>query len=127
MNHDFLKPKELTNIKSILTARIADCEAFLNPNPMFASDTDNMMADVLDRAVLEGERQTDQHTRTRAEKKLAKLKGTLRVIDNEPGEYGFCNSCGVEIEYNRLESVPTAEYCIDCQGLKEIREKQNAH
>lgn len=127
MNHDFLKPSELTNIKSILTTRIADCEAFLNPDPMFASDTDNMMADVLDRAVLEGERQTDQHARSRAEHKLAELRGKLRVIDTEPGEFGYCNSCGVEIEYHRLESVPTADYCVDCQGLKEIKEKQNAH
>lgn len=127
MNHDFLKPNELSNIKSILVTRIEDCEAFLNPDPMFASDSDNMMADVLDRAVLEGERQTDQNTRARAKHKLAQLRGTLRVLDTEPEEYGFCNSCGVEIEYHRLESVPTADHCIDCQGLKEIKEKQNAH
>jgi DnaK suppressor protein len=32
----------------------------------------------------------------------------------------------VEIGIKRLEARPTANLCIDCKSLNEIREKQNA-
>jgi len=34
-------------------------------------------------------------------------------------EYGSCVNCGVEIGMKRLEAVPWAQYCIDCQELAE--------
>ena len=42
----------------------------------------------------------------------------------EAGDYGYCESCGVEIGIRRLEARPTATLCIDCKTLDEIREKQ---
>lgn len=29
--------------------------------------------------------------------------------------YGFCESCNKSIDYKRLELVPEAKYCIDCE------------
>jgi DnaK suppressor protein len=40
------------------------------------------------------------------------------------GEYGYCETCGVEIGLKRLEARPTATQCIDCKSLDEIKEKQ---
>lgn len=40
------------------------------------------------------------------------------------GDYGFCETCGIEIAIKRLEARPTATQCIDCKSLDEIREKQ---
>jgi len=34
-------------------------------------------------------------------------------------EYGSCVNCGIEIGMKRLEAVPWAQYCIDCQELSE--------
>jgi DnaK suppressor protein len=34
-------------------------------------------------------------------------------------EYGACVNCGTEIGMKRLEAVPWAQYCIDCQELNE--------
>jgi DnaK suppressor protein len=34
-------------------------------------------------------------------------------------EYGTCVHCGTEIGLKRLEAVPWAPYCIDCQELDE--------
>lgn len=34
-------------------------------------------------------------------------------------EYGTCVNCGIEIGMKRLEAVPWAQYCIDCQELNE--------
>ncbi len=57
------------------------------------------------------------------ERKLIKIIGkALRLIDE--GEYGYCESCGVEIGLRRLEARPTAFLCIDCKTLDEIREKR---
>lgn len=44
----------------------------------------------------------------------------------DSGEYGYCESCGVEIGLKRLEARPTAPMCIDCKTLEELREKQLA-
>ncbi|MBF4190365.1 TraR/DksA C4-type zinc finger protein, partial [Serratia ureilytica] len=33
-----------------------------------------------------------------------------------------CESCGVEIGIRRLEARPTADLCIDCKTLAEIRD-----
>jgi DnaK suppressor protein len=40
----------------------------------------------------------------------------LRISDDE---YGFCTSCGYEIEQKRLENDPTTPTCIDCAQLLE--------
>ncbi|MDP5207442.1 TraR/DksA C4-type zinc finger protein, partial [Alishewanella sp. SMS9] len=37
---------------------------------------------------------------------------------------GFCDTCGIEIGIKRLEARPTADQCIDCKTLAEIKEKQ---
>jgi DnaK suppressor protein len=37
----------------------------------------------------------------------------------EDGTYGICESCGVRIELARLEAVPEAAYCLECQSRRE--------
>src|SRR6266850_1412987 len=44
----------------------------------------------------------------------------------DPNDYGYCDSCGVEIGLKRLEARPTATLCIDCKTLDELRERQVA-
>ena len=43
---------------------------------------------------------------------------------SETHDYGYCDSCGVEIGIRRLEARPTATLCIECKELDEIRERQ---
>ena len=61
--------------------------------------------------------------RDRERKLIAKIDETLERIEQE--DYGYCDSCGVEIGIRRLEARPTATLCIDCKTLDEIREKQS--
>ena len=35
------------------------------------------------------------------------------------GEYGLCVACHDEVEHKRLEAVPWARHCIDCQEKQE--------
>jgi DnaK suppressor protein len=75
-----------------------------------------------DRATQESEFSLELRTRDRERKLIKKIDEALERIDNN--EYGYCESCGVEIGIRRLEARPTATLCIDCKTLDEIREKQ---
>jgi DnaK suppressor protein len=75
-----------------------------------------------DRATQESEFSLELRTRDRERKLIRKIEGSIK--DLEAGDYGFCESCGVEIGLRRLEARPTASLCIDCKTLDEIREKQ---
>ena len=86
-------------------------------------DTINL-PDPNDRATLETDRSLELRTRDRERKLIKKINDSL--IDLDKGDYGYCEDCGVEIGIKRLEARPTANLCIDCKSLNEIREKQNA-
>lgn len=75
-----------------------------------------------DRASQESEFAMELRARDRERKLLKKIAEALDLLDEE--EYGYCESCGVEIGIRRLEARPTATLCIDCKTLDEIREKQ---
>ena len=79
-------------------------------------------ADPADRATQEEEFSLELRTRDRERKLIKKIDESLITIDS--GEYGFCESCGIEIGIRRLEARPTATLCIDCKTLQEIKEKQ---
>mgnify|MGYP003154567568 CR=1 FL=1 len=61
-------------------------------------------------------------TRDRERKLIKKIDSTIEKIAQD--DYGYCESCGIEIGIRRLEARPTADKCIDCKTLDEIREKQ---
>jgi RNA polymerase-binding protein DksA len=44
----------------------------------------------------------------------------------EDEDFGFCKSCDIEIGIRRLEARPTADLCIECKTLAEIKERQMA-
>jgi DnaK suppressor protein len=75
-----------------------------------------------DRATQESEFSLELRTRDRERRLIKKIGDSLKEI--ESGDYGFCESCGIEIGIRRLEARPTASLCIDCKTLDEIREKQ---
>ncbi|MGB5519829.1 MAG: RNA polymerase-binding protein DksA, partial [Gammaproteobacteria bacterium] len=78
--------------------------------------------DPADRATQEEEFSLELRARDRERKLIKKIDESLEMINN--GEYGYCETCGVEIGLKRLEARPTATQCIDCKSLDEIKEKQ---
>ena len=48
---------------------------------------------------------------------LLQIENALRRMDD--GIYGKCSNCGQSINILRLEAVPWARFCIDCQELAE--------
>ncbi len=75
-----------------------------------------------DRASQESEFSLELRARDRERKLLKKIDEALDRIDSD--EYGYCESCGIEIGIRRLEARPTATQCVDCKTLDEIRERQ---
>jgi DnaK suppressor protein len=87
-------------------------------------DEATVFADPNDRASQESDIALELRNRDRERKLIKKIDEALGRIEN--GEYGYCDSCGVEIGLKRLEARPTATLCIDCKTLEELREKQVA-
>ncbi len=75
-----------------------------------------------DRASQETDMTLELRNRDRERKLIKKIDEAVQRLDS--GDYGYCEVCGVEIGLERLEARPTAELCIDCKTLDELREKQ---
>ena len=65
------------------------------------------------------EREKDLALESNIQDLLAKVNTALEKI--EDGTYGLCDSCGVEINPNRLEALPWASLCLNCQDRLEGR------
>jgi len=88
----------------------------------YMKDEANNFPDMADRATQEEEFSLELRTRDRERKLIRKIDQSLEELKS--GDYGYCHSCGVEIGLRRLEARPTANLCIDCKTLDEIKEKQ---
>ena len=75
---------------------------------------DNHLADS---ATATLDREIDYTLEENAENLLEAIDHALERIEN--GTYGKCESCGREIAEERLEAIPHATRCIDCQRLAE--------
>lgn len=87
-------------------------------------DEATVFADPNDRASQESDIALELRNRDRERKLIKKINETIAKIDS--GDYGYCDTCGIEIGLKRLEARPTATLCIDCKTLDEIRERQLA-
>ena len=59
------------------------------------------------------EQQRDLALRERAALLLAEIRAALGRLDE--GTFGRCTNCGRPIASERLEALPWAAHCIDCQ------------
>ena len=63
------------------------------------------------------EQTVDVAIRRKVETSLEEVERALAKLDD--GTYGICESCGARIERARLEVLPYALYCLDCQARRE--------
>jgi DnaK suppressor protein len=61
------------------------------------------------------EQQRDLALRDRNAQHLAQVEDALRRLDE--GTFGACIRCGRPIAVERLEAIPWAAHCIDCQRV----------
>ena len=79
-------------------------------------------ADPADRATQEEEFSIELRTRDRERKLIKKINKTIDLLETD--DFGYCETCGIEIGLRRLEARPTATQCVDCKALDEIKERQ---
>jgi DnaK suppressor protein len=121
---EYMNEKQLNHFRKILNDWKAELSHDIDRTVHTMQDEVTMFADPNDRASQESDMALELRNRDRERKLIKKIDETLAKIN--AGEYGYCNSCGIEIGLKRLEARPTATLCIDCKTLDEIREKQVA-
>ena len=48
-------------------------------------------------------------------RRLYEVDDALRRLYKEPETFGVCENCGKDITFERLEVIPYARRCVDCQ------------
>lgn len=123
-NEKYMNKAQLEHFKCILEAWKNQIKNEIKYETLYAQDESINFPDLIDRAVQEEEFSLSLRNRDRERKLIKKIEITLRKIEEH--NFGFCESCGIEIGILRLEARPTASLCIDCKTISEIREKQIA-
>ena len=119
---EYMNAQQLMHFKLILEAWRNQLRGEVDRTVSYLQDEAANFPDPVDRAAQEEEFSLELRNRDRERRLIKKIERTLQKIKED--DFGFCESCGIEIGVRRLEARPTAELCIDCKTLAEIREKQ---
>jgi len=118
----YMNKKQHEHFRTVLLAWKNELEEEIARTVQQMRDVPENPPDPNDRASQETDMSLELRSRDRERKLIKKIDEALERM--ETGDYGYCEVCGVEIGVERLEARPTAELCIDCKTLDEIREKQ---
>ena len=121
---DYMNPEQLMHFRKILEDMKIELGQDIDRAVHTMQDDATVFVFFFDRASLEFDMMLDLRYRVRVRQLIKKIDEIIGKIDS--GDYGYCESCGIEIGLKRLEARPTATLCIDCKTLDEIREKQIA-
>ncbi|MGD8911201.1 MAG: RNA polymerase-binding protein DksA [Candidatus Thiodiazotropha sp.] len=121
-DEEYMNEEQEAHFRAILDAWKSNLMQEVDRTVHHMQDEAANFPDPNDRATQESEFSLELRTRDRERKLIKKIDEAIEKLDNH--EYGYCESCGVEIGIRRLEARPTATQCIDCKTLDEIREKQ---
>lgn len=120
----YMNARQHAHFRKILSEWKAELSQDIDRTVHTMQDEATVFADPNDRASQESDIALELRNRDRERKLIKKIDDTIAQI--ESGDYGYCESCGVEIGLKRLEARPTASLCIDCKTLDEMRERQVA-
>ncbi|MBU2916988.1 MAG: DnaK suppressor protein [Psychrosphaera sp.] len=121
-NEEYMSDEQYDHFRKILEAWRNQLREEVDRTMSHMQDEAANFPDPVDRASQEEEFALELRTRDRERKLIKKIEKTLTLIKS--GDFGFCKTCGIEIGIRRLEARPTADQCIDCKTLSEIKEKQ---
>lgn len=118
---EYMNEAQIEHFQSILNSWKMELMEEVDRTVHHMQDEAANFPDPNDRASQESDFTMELRTRDRERKLIKKIDGSISHL--ESGEYGYCEECGIEIGIRRLEARPTADLCIDCKSLSEIREK----
>lgn len=121
-DEEYMSEGQVQHFRGILQSWKAELMNEVDRTVHHMQDEAANFPDPNDRATQESEFSLELRARDRERKLIKKIEEALENL--ERGDYGFCETCGIEIGLRRLEARPTATQCIDCKTLDELREKQ---
>lgn len=119
---EYMNPRQIAHFREMLGNWRRELMEQVDRTVNHLQDEATNFPDPLDRAVQEEELGIELRTRDRERRLIRKINETMARIDRD--DYGYCETCGVEIGLRRLEARPTATQCVDCKALDELRERQ---
>ncbi|CAL4320040.1 RNA polymerase-binding protein DksA [Buchnera aphidicola] len=122
-NEKYMNKEQTNHFKKILQAWKEQLNKKNDQITLYQKTESINFPDPIDRAVQEEEFNLILKNQDRQNKIIENIERTLKKIQNET--FGYCELCEIEIGIKRLEARPTANLCIDCKTLSEIRAKQN--
>jgi DnaK suppressor protein len=105
-----LNKSELKKYRNILEAKQAELEQFIRNREGIAIEKS---PDALDEVQHAAERELAIRNLDRESNLLRNVRAALRRMDD--GTYGVCLHCEEDINPKRLNAVPWAPFCIQCQ------------
>ena len=124
VGEEYMNEQQLAHFRHLLESWKAELGQDIDRTVHTMQDEATVFADPNDRASQESDMALELRNRDRERKLIKKIDETIGKIVAE--EYGYCETCGVEIGLDRLQARPTASLCIDCKQLEEMRERQVA-
>ncbi len=121
-NEKYMNNFQIKHFKKILIALYKQLTFNIKKKYLIKNKETINFPDPIDRAVQEEEFTFTLLNKDREKKLINKIENTIKKIKNK--NFGYCDNCGTEIGIKRLEAQPTADLCIDCKILSEIKEKQ---
>ena len=118
----YMSPAQVDHFRQMLDTWRRELMEQVDRTVNHLQDEASNFPDPADRATQEEELGIELRTRDRERRLIGKITETLARIGRN--DYGYCDTCGVEIGLRRLEARPTATQCVDCKALEELRERQ---
>ena len=118
----YMSKGQLDHLRSILSLWRIELMEEVDRTVNHMQDDAANFPDPADRATQEEEFSIELRTRDRERKLIKKIDKTIDLLETD--DFGYCETCGIEIGLRRLEARPTATQCVDCKALDEIKEKQ---
>ena len=116
-----MEEKDLEFFRNFLTQWMEELLNHADQTVEELLDSQEYLADPLDRATVESDRIRKLRIRDRESMLIKKIRQSLEDIEN--GEYGICEDCGEEISIERLKARPVTSFCIRCKTKRESVEK----
>jgi DnaK suppressor protein len=120
--HESIRERTL---RALLTHQRDEILARLTDSRDHDSDLQVQSGDEMDVARSLAEAETRAFLLDREESKLRAIDAALARL--ERGDYGVCANCGEDIPLARLEAVPFAMYCVDCQHERTQTMRDRGH
>ena len=119
---EYLSEGQLDHLRGILNQWRTQLMEEVDRTVNHMQDDAANFPDPADRATQEEEFSIELRTRDRERKLIKKINKTIELLETD--DFGYCETCGIEIGLRRLEARPTATQCVDCKALDEIKERQ---